>query len=119
MSMTADLLRDAAAVLRRQAQAATPGPWRQVEFESRRYGLEYVVTTVKRPVEGRSFPRVLDAEGWSDGKDTTYAATMHPGVGIKLAFWLDYAAECEPEELDDAHPAVQIACAILDHRRRP
>lgn len=70
--MSAARLREAARVLRERAEAATPGPW------------EMFRDPIGIHVESGG-ERGLIA-------DAVYIATMHPGVGLALADWLDTAA---------------------------
>ena len=99
--MSADTLRRAAALLRERADAATPGPWSAAD----EYGLipeadpAWCISQMRpgyqsmSPTEGY----VGDvAEVWCERKDACpdadYIATMHPGVGLALADWLDLMA---------------------------
>lgn len=101
--MSAQRLRDAAKVLRERAKAAKPGPWVAADEHGdlgpdafpawcvcqMRPGHEHM-----SPTEGY----VTDvAQTFSDSQavdhDATFIATMHPGVALALADWLDYTAE--------------------------
>ena len=83
--MTRARLREAARVLRERAVAAAhgaPGPWRTWITSDRKW------TIVDSNSHGTLAPaRCVD----DDVAD--YIATVHPGVGVALADWLDNAAE--------------------------
>ena len=82
--MTADRLREAARVLREDATAAThgaPGPWRTWITSDRKWTI----------VDSNSHGTLAPARCVDDDV-ATYIATMHPGVGLALADWLDTAA---------------------------
>lgn len=109
--MSADRLREAARVLRERAEAATPGPWCD----------EY---------SGRTGPVVMDAESrnaldhvakcshFRGRIDAAYIATMHPGVGLALADWLDYAAATLPAcDCQWPHEPFAVADLILGGAR--
>ncbi|MFK5691322.1 hypothetical protein ACI3EY_16815 [Ornithinimicrobium sp. LYQ92] len=83
-------LRDAAKVLRKGAEKATCGPWRVVG------------ALVGSPIG--------DVTYYADDSDAVYIATMHPGVGLALADWLDdeYMQQNGPTE-----HAITIADLIL------
>lgn len=88
--MSAQRLRDAAKVLRERAGATEPGPW-----EARRGGLIARASSSPRFV----WPSHATADGqyWEGQRErnhatATYIATMHPGVGLALADWLDSEA---------------------------
>lgn len=80
----ADTIRRAATVLRERAQAAhwaSPSPWAVTD--------EHVVRCADRMiVADRS-----DTDHPAERADLPYIATVHPGVGLALADWLDSAAE--------------------------
>ena len=84
--MSADRLREAAKVLREQAEAATPGPWRSVQGASG--DLWWV-----------ELPNTADVALDLHGENATYIATMHPGVGLALADWLDDLADHDASDL--------------------
>lgn len=112
-TMTAQKLRDAAKVLRESAESASGEsvpPWH---------------------IEGGAaeFTTVIDDHGWrvTEGPDqyyrevAAYIATMHPGVGLALADWLDIGATnaekngWQPGYLEalEHTPALRIADLIL------
>ena len=99
--MSADLLRRAATVLRERAEDATPGEW--ISF-GRSIGVTVKGCTCAGPIPG--YPQ---HESWcgTDGPivdgtepDIAYIATMHPGVGLVLAKWLDDLAAGWPWDED-------------------
>lgn len=109
MTTPADELRQAAALLREVAAAATSGPWH------RPLNTRYKSTVTGALPEGergnwidgidpttgeREQCTVALIPTWSTGRhsrqrggrDLEYIATMHPGVGLALADWLDAEA---------------------------
>lgn len=74
--MSAAELRRAAEALRGRADNATSGPW-----EGRHGSVTSELFVI---AEARSF---------KPHSDMAYIATMHPGVGLALADWLDERAE--------------------------
>jgi hypothetical protein len=131
--MSADLLREAAEVLRERAEAATSGPWR---WEQYRDDLPYLVGRGGDPATYAYDTEVIYANHsgecgcrsacylWLEvaHSDRDYIATMHPGVGLALADWLDKEADEIPpwathfgedrRPLSEA-PPVRVANAIL------
>ena len=87
--MSAQELRDAAERLR-ELSAAGPGgddyPWRAVRENARR-GNGSVVSVITKADES------VFEDAYCSLTDATYIATMHPGVGLALADWLDTTAE--------------------------
>ena len=106
--MTAQTLRDAAKVLRERAENATPGPWYVDEVGD--IGDKSAVLEVAR---WRGYTNTVNLG--EDRPTADYIATVHPGVGLALADWLD--AEAEHESVGatwaDHHPAVVVARALL------
>lgn len=82
--MSAEELRKAAETLRQRVGTTMPGPWW-------RDGI-----TVRGGPEGRSVASATNAVR----ANAEYVATMHPGVGLALADWLDaeFAHEFGPTE---------------------
>jgi hypothetical protein len=99
-------LRKAAETLRERAEKATPGPWRQ----------EYSKASGDCVIDAEShncLDSVARTTHFRSGLDAAYIATMHPGVGLALAEWLDQCAD----RLDRGHHAGSrhshtIACLI-------
>lgn len=85
--MSAEKLREAAAVLRERAGNATPGAWTNAH-------LGHVVDmAVPRPATGAPFA-VCHGDGFAPNTaNATYIAMMHPGVGLALAGWFDEEAQ--------------------------
>ncbi len=107
---SADELRAAATKLRTLAEGATPGPW------TRDYNYLTAEVPSGRPggeVIGQMTPSVVSL-GTPDKANAAYVATMHPGVALALAKWLDAAATAwgrMPEPVDDC-PPLDVARAI-------
>ena len=83
--MSADRLREAARVLRERAEAATPGPWLHIPASVCGPG------TLGGGMTGDPEEHVYMGNQHPP-EDAAYIATMHPGVGLALADWLDTAA---------------------------
>lgn len=75
--MSAEMLREAAALMRKRAEAATDGPWRLAPgSDGQGWGSDtYDVGEAWRPA------------------DVEYIAAMHPGVALALADLLEEEAE--------------------------
>lgn len=90
--MSAQRLRDAAKVLRERAEAATPGPWRAMEYDNYPGDEGVALLGSASTVTGSHmigyFHVGEQAQMEADG---AIAATMHPGVALVLADWLDVA----------------------------
>ena len=127
--MSADTLREAAKVLRERAQAATPGPWSAAD----EHGLlgpdswpAWCVSQMRPGYEAMSptegyVTDIADVHGddKSENPNADYIATMHPGVGLALAEWLDAETEhvaghyCEAHcEYPDGGPRCRAALAL-------
>jgi hypothetical protein len=112
--MSADLLRRAAAKLRRHAEAAPEGPWVSLDDGDRLVALRPDSTFEK------GFRYLVD-EPIDDTSIAEYFALMHPPVARALAELLDYSArwfesaERDGYEYDDdeALPIIAVARAIL------
>lgn len=110
--MSADRLREAARVLREDATAATrgaPGPWRTWITSDRKWTI----------VDSNSHGNIAPARCVDDDV-AAYIATMHPGVGLALADWLDNLVgqhgAVEGTTLRDDHPALALADLILRYQ---
>lgn len=94
-------LRLAAALLRKTASEATPGPWEfncydsghsEYEMNCAVIDSEYGDAIVRMDYLGSR--RYNEKYAQDDGvSDTYYIATMNPEVGLALAQWLDDAAD--------------------------
>ena len=89
--MSAQRLRDAAKVLRERAEAATPGPWHL--FGMAGVGAKDFEVVDERRVVCDGCEETVDRMGCYLREDATYIATMHPGVALALADWLDDQAD--------------------------
>jgi hypothetical protein len=123
--MSADLLRQAATILRERAEAATPGPWRSTT------GIAPNVLGPREPEDlGGGLASILRANlPLINGQrrreaNVAYSATMHPGVGLALADWLlvqshhvasgQCEAHCEyPDGCDETASALAVARLIV------
>ena len=104
--MIAAELRRAAETLRGRAEAATPGEW--IPFG------QAIGVTVRGCTCAGTAPGYPQHESYcgTDGpivdgseQDIAYIATMHPGVGLALADWLDAEAEHVASHDCEAHCA--------------
>jgi hypothetical protein len=82
--MDIDLLRRAAAKLRKHAEAAPEGPWVSLDDGDRLVAL--------RPTWAKGFRYLVD-EPIDDTSTAEYFALMHPPVALAVAKLLDEAAE--------------------------
>src|SRR5262245_30580428 len=80
--MSTELLRRAATRLREHAQAATPGPWDNLDDGDRLVHLD----------DNDGFEHVID-EPISNAANAAYVALMHPPVALALADLLDEIAD--------------------------
>lgn len=112
MTSPVEELREAAKQLRELAGKATPGPWRLI-----RDGQDLVMQS---PIEGDDVAawtygvRRGHDEDWAecDTRDAEYIASMHPGVALALADWLDKDDLYCWGPAEKAH-ALAIARAVL------
>jgi hypothetical protein len=89
--MSADELHKAAEVLRERATAATEGPWRVCAEGSE--GSRIAPDSGDKRERTRFIGIMNGRVQPEDGRNARYAATMHPGVGLALADWLDQCAK--------------------------
>lgn len=80
--MSSDKLRSAAKTLRQRAEAATSSPW------VKSYWTDHAME--REPVVAGGHGAYIVAK--VAGGDAAYIATMHPGLGLALAAWLDVMA---------------------------
>ena len=104
--MSAARLREAAKVLRERAEAATPGPWRG-EYSGK------TGPVVMNAESHNALDHVAKCSHFRPHSDAAYIATMHPGVGLALADWLDTEAEDFPYIDPERSQAVLITNLIL------
>jgi len=109
-------LREAATLIRKHAEAATPGPWRQHDTHLGQYG--YAATVLSgdgNTTELRAWLPSMSHEPWDETRnvwaDATWIALMHPGIGEALATWLDNEAE---SSLETKTPVAAEALALAD-----
>lgn len=85
--MSAELLRKAVMILRERAEAATPGPW-----EVNEGGMGVLAGREEWDLGGGQ-QRILTANMPYRAErmraNVAHVATMHPGVGLALADWLE------------------------------
>jgi hypothetical protein len=98
--MSAELLRQAATILRERAEDANPGPW-SADRNAVRTGRDALALT---------YDIHFGNDHDQTRKDAAYIATMHPGVGLALADWLDaeFAHDFGPGE-----HAIELARLIV------
>ena len=97
--MSAEILRQAAALMRERAEAATPGPWSQHTAEAAAdtvifAGSEWVTNVDNCPSVGEH----LRTPGGSICSDQAlpngaHIASWHPAVAVAVADWLDQCAQ--------------------------
>lgn len=125
----ADLLREAAALMRERAWAATPGPWwvHRAQPEVVWYGDEALTYRLdEHPdaatnIEWDQWAASTGQLSWGDLREQTDAehiASWHPNVAVAVAAWLDSHADihtlrtCD-ERLTAPCPALAVARAYL------
>ena len=91
--MNADRLREAARVLRERAEVASPGHWSWERTEK--------TVTVYEPDEDAA----IFEDEMTLPEDAAFIATMHPGVALALADWIDEAGADYFAFGDDEHHA--------------
>lgn len=120
--MSADRLREAARVLRERAEAATPGPWLAMEYDDNPGDEGVALLGAAATVTGSHMIGYFHVGEQSQMEaDGDYARTMHPGVGLALADWLDAQRrhvarhECEARcEYPDGCYQTRIAYRLAD-----
>jgi hypothetical protein len=108
--VSADLLREAAALMRERAEAATPGPWEC-------YGDHLVWPSEKGPAANDP----IAGFGPTHEETATHIASWHPVVALAVADWLEHAAMVADEVQSvgltyggtDGAPALAVARAYL------
>ena len=96
--MSAERLREAAALMRSRAEAATPGPWGY-------YGHSIIRPSELRDGEAPSYSAAYHKE------DAEHIASMHPAVALAVADLLERAANDHDET---PCPAIDAALAVAD-----
>lgn len=114
--MSAELLRKAAAKIRENAEAATPGPWRAFTTGARGGDHWYICDS------GEAIAHISAQDGINEEQrcgDACHIASWHPVVALAVADWLDDVAErvdgmSHPTYCDaSADNAVSVALAYL------
>lgn len=118
--MTAELLREAAAKMRKRAEAATPGPWRFTDSEA----VDDVWNGGIVVVSADGDPIANCEDEWYESdpgepapiNDAEHIASWHPAVALAVADWLDECARLW--EYGDVGPlmwkqANTVACTFL------
>ena len=119
----AEELRTAAKLMRERVQGATAGPWTVREEHGRDIADEgWSDVRVVRPGAGVAITYLSNVlEGSPHEDNAAYIASMHPGVALAVADWLDSVtdrwigvpagpSEPEPEDFD---AALAVARAYL------
>lgn len=109
---TAQELREAAKLIREQAEAATKGPWQHMCLGSEGCLVLRASGTVRDRGRGR-VARFGQKEWKADHADADFVAGMHPGVALALADWLDNMAGRSEATPDDWYFAIMTARAYL------
>jgi hypothetical protein len=78
----ADLLRRAAALMRKRAKSATPGPWEVMHAAEDHIGFR----------EPSGFFSMLKQGTWGTKADTEHVASWHPAVALAVADLMDDGA---------------------------
>jgi hypothetical protein len=97
--MSAAELRKAAETLRERAESASPPPWRPYEQHGRDItdeGWSEIGVANDGHDVAHTYPTGFEND--YPEPDAVYIATMHPGVGLALADWLDHEATIGAED---------------------
>jgi len=107
----AEELRAAAKLMRERAEAATPGPWKHMCMGSEGCITIRASGTIRERGHGR-----VAKHGWKDWQadhaDAEFVASVHPGVALAVADWLDMAVSCGCEPGDD-HADIKAAALAV------
>lgn len=106
--MSADQLRAAARVLRERALEAAPHPWESIAAGA---------WTGRIFAADSEMIAKVSTEVSDDHSNAEYIATMHPGVALALADWLDKADDVGDGFIPDE--AFRVADQILGDADRP
>ncbi len=88
--MSAERLRLAAKALRGRAEAATTGPWSaHIDHDDD----PTILSAVSERYVAQTAYDGLSNTTANSASDADYIVTMHPGVGLALADWLDDLAD--------------------------
>jgi hypothetical protein len=104
--MSAEVLREAAALMRERAEYATTGPWTTPEPEDEYWG--------PRDVVGPGEPgfRYLICE--RAGNDAEHIASWHPAVALAVADWLERCVRLLADGRSCYGPEVESALAVAN-----
>lgn len=108
----AEVLRRAAELMRKQAGAASDGPWKSWQEGRDHWGGDSMIGT-EDPDGGDIYVQVAQSgyhPKWEADQD--YIAGMHPLVGVALADLLDRFAGCDCDEDGDHWPEKAAALAV-------
>lgn len=89
--MSAEVLRQAAALMRERAEAATTGPWRVGAEGSE--GSRVNPRTGDKREDSRWIASVNGRVQPEDGRNAQHIASWHPVVALAVADWLEQQAE--------------------------
>ena len=90
--MSAETLRRAAALMRENAEAATPGPWSAEAVGSEGFHV-FAPDGSRAPMRGRARPAACTWQDWEQSEaDAEHIASWHPNVALPVADLLDHAA---------------------------
>ncbi|MEU8158137.1 hypothetical protein AB0B94_31165 [Micromonospora sp. NPDC048986] len=119
---TFDILRAAAATLRKAGSAATPGPWRTHDTYLNTGG--YTATVLSGPPgqsDLRAWLPTLSGKPWDERRnvwnDAAWIALVDPDLGELLAAWLESAAHDAEANGADPH-AMAVAHFLLREDNR-
>lgn len=101
--MSAELLREAACLMRERAEAATPGPWEA-------FGDHLVWPSEKGPAANDP---ILAMFGEAHDESATHIASWHPAVAIAVADWLEVTERDTGSSSTAYHAALTVARAYL------
>ena len=103
-----EIIRRAAALMREQAEAATPGPW-QVDPTD---GADYVFD-----VATGGFCFVPDNNCQRPVANAAHIASWHPVVALAVADWLEFVATSADFGMEPPIKALTVARAYLGGQR--
>jgi hypothetical protein len=96
--VSAARLREAAALMRRRAEAATPGPWEGYYDDSSLPYWSVITDRTGDQVATHDLRGGYEEPHGIEGADAYHIASWHPAVALTVADWLDeMATDFEPE----------------------
>lgn len=108
--MSAERLREAAALMRERATAARAGRWGRTESTLDPLGMHVVANWKHGPV-GVAICSGALPEG--NEANAEHIASWHPAVALALADWLDFEADCFRPGSVRSDKALAVANAYL------